>query len=374
MQLWMAAVILAGVFTLSVYGLRRGRGLYKIAAGIGAGVLSPALLGYIVLTLVFVTAVGGGEPPAQSGVSSAVSVPEPPQKPALPADYDLPLDEVPALDPDVLGVRELTYEAMPTFGTQNETTKYVLHNLLHNRLEMEFYLTKDFSVDEGTGYGILSAACETAMSYYLFGAYTTHDMYTLDEDDKVRAKVKLIYKKTDYDREARAEALEFVLKNPVPAGGFRDFEAEKAYARKIHDFIARKVTYSPIGYAPEEMFGLERYEAYQEAYNVLAEDQNTAVCAGYARGFALIAHYAGINAAWVYGNETETQSHAWNLLYPCDGSEPVVIDVTWDDTSSEDVPGQHAVSDAYFYIPHSWETEHVPSAEFEAFLAYVNEK
>lgn len=62
----------------------------------------------------------------------------------------------------------------------------------------------------------------------------------------------------EYDLEARAEAMPFVLKNPVPTEGFQDFESEKIYARKIHDFIAKKVTYSPLGYAPELMIGLEK--------------------------------------------------------------------------------------------------------------------
>jgi type IV secretory pathway VirB2 component (pilin) len=36
-------------------------------------------------------------------------------------------------------------------------------------------------------------------------------------------------------RSAKAKALEFVKKNPVPIGGFQDFESEKVYARKIHE-------------------------------------------------------------------------------------------------------------------------------------------
>lgn len=47
--------------------------------------------------------------------------------------------------------------------------------------------------------------------------------------------------------------MEFVLKNPVPEGGFADRQSEMEYARKIHDYIACKVTYSPIGYDPESM-------------------------------------------------------------------------------------------------------------------------
>lgn len=295
-------------------------------------------------------------------------------KEAKPDDYDLPISEVPELVPDILDLRTVQYDEMPTFDTQNEVTKYVLHTFLNNRFECEFYLKEDFAVDEGTGHNILNRACETAMTYYLFSAYNEFDMFTENrgDDGKVFARIKLIYTEPEYDLEARAEALEFVLKNPVPTGGFTDFESEKSYALKIHDFISKKITYSPIGYDPEGMFGMEKYEALQEAYNVLDEGQNTAVCAGYARAFALIAHYAGINAAWVYGNETETTSHAWNVIYPCDGSEAVLVDATWDDTGSDDVPGQETVSDNYFYIPLSEEYDHTASKDFSEFLEFIN--
>ena len=168
--------------------------------------------------------------------------------------------------------------------------------------------------------------------------------------------------------------MEFIAKNPVPIAGFENFEIEKAYARNIHDFVAKKVTYSPIGYNPESMFGLEKYEALQEAYSVLGEDENTAVCAAYARAFALIAQYAGINTAYVLGNQTELESHAWNVIYPRDGSEPVLVDVTWDDTESEDFPGQLIVSDRYFYIPLSEDMDHKASDNVQGFLDYINSK
>jgi hypothetical protein len=292
----------------------------------------------------------------------------------MPEDYDLPVDEVPALDPDVLNLRTISYEDMPTFGTQSEVSRFALYHFLKGEFEFECYLTADFAVDQGTGHTILYNACETAMSYYLFSAYSEYDMYTLeaDEDGRVFARVKLLYDEPELDLEARAEALEFVLKNPVPIGGFRDFDSERDYARKIHDFVAKKVTYSPIGYDPKGLFGMKKYEAYQEAYNVLAESEDTAICAGYARAFALIAQYAGINAAWVFGNETDDSSHAWNVIYPCDGSEPVLVDVTWDDNESYDAPDQDYVTDHWFYIPLSEEYDHRAAEHFDAFLRFAN--
>lgn len=291
-------------------------------------------------------------------------------------DYDLPIRDVPVFVPDILGIRDTYYTEMPTFATQNEVSKYVLYKFLNNQFELEFYLTKDFATDEATGFGILSDACEGAMSYYLFSAYRNIDLYTQDQghEDKVYAKIKIAYTRPEYDLEARAEALEFTLKNPIPDGGFKNYEEERAYALKIHDYIAKKVTYSPIGYDPESMFGLEKYEAFQEAYNVLGENQNEAVCAAYARAFALIAHYADINTVYVLGNQTEIESHAWNVIYPMDGSEAVLVDVTWDDTESNDVPGQDRVSEQYFYVPLSQEYEHNPSENMEEFVKFMNLK
>ena len=384
MTLWLTSALFvllaAGLIALALEARRKGKKAWIIAAIAILAVLLLAVLTYILLTFILLNAASKQPPDEPPGVSAfADPVPEissePPVTAApMPDDYDLPTDEVPALHPDVLGLRDAQYESVPVFGTQNEVTRFVLHNFLEERFAFELYLEKSFAVDEGTGFEILNRACETAMAYYLFSAYSEYDMYTeqRDGEDRVYAKITLIYPEPAYDLEARAEALEFVLKNPVPSGGFQDFESEKAYALKIHDFIAKKITYSPLGYDPEKMLGMEKYEAYQEAYNVLAETENTAVCAGYARAFALIAQYAGINAAWVFGNETDTESHAWNVIYPCDGSEAVLVDVTWDDTESDDSPEQTYVSNAYFYIPLSEEYAHAAAGYFDEFLRFVN--
>ncbi len=378
-------LVAAGLVAMLLFARRRGKTRLLVAGVLAAAVLLLALAAYLLLTLIFANAAESAPPdelPSSAEPASPTPdlTPEPTPAPVtpepMPADYDLPTEELPEFHPDPLELRSLSFEEMPTFGTQNEVTRYVLYQFLNNRFSCAFYLTKALAVDEGTGYGVLSRACETAMSYYLFSAYTEFDMYTTNqgEADRVYAKITLNFTKADLDLEARAEALEYVLKNPVPIGGFRDFEAEKAYALKIHDYIARKITYSPIGYNPELLLGLEKYEALQEAYNVLGETENSAVCAGYARAFALIAQYAGINAAWVFGNETETESHAWNVIYPCDGSEPVLIDVTWDDGESEDFVGQEFVSDRYFYIPLSRETDHRPAPYFADFFDFVNKR
>ncbi|NLC25179.1 MAG: hypothetical protein GX777_00920, partial [Fastidiosipila sp.] len=76
---------------------------------------------------------------------------------------------------------------------------------------------------------------------------------------------------------------------------------------------------------------------------------------------------------YVYGNEEDISSHAWNMIYPCDGSEAVLIDLTWNDTYSNDVPDQDFVSDYYFYLDLSADYEHTMADNYADFLQYINE-
>ena len=285
----------------------------------------------------------------------------------------LTVEDVPTLVPDVLNLREKNYEDIPFLETQEQLSEYALWNLLYGRTEFEFRLSWDLSY--GLSQVALSRACEAAMSYYLFSSYQEWDLYTKDDGDpdSIYGKIKLVYDAPELDREARLEAFRYVVKNPPPEGGFSDYDEERQYARKIHDYVACKVTYDPMGYNPELLLGMTRYDDLQEAYNVLGENQDTAVCAAYARAFALICQYAGINCAWVRGNETEESSHAWNVIYPCDGSEPVLVDVTWDDGQSIDTVGQTDVDDSYFYIPLSSDYEHEADENMAGFLQYINE-
>lgn len=354
-------------------------------------VLSTALLAFIVYALLTFILIGAADdPPSTQPSVSVTATTSRPTQTSQPETFttlttstsptttvntvDPEVEADPSQHPDVLGLRDLLYQETPTFASQNEVTKYILHKFLNNDFDFNFYIREEFYFDEDLEKEIVSAACETAMSYYLFSAYEIIDMYVeYDElNEKYLATVKLEYKEPEFDRQAREAAVEFLKDNPAPAAGFNDFENEKAYAKEIHDFIARRITYAPIGYDPENLSYLEHYEAYQEAYNALAAPDYTAVCAGYARGFALIAQYAGINAAYVYGNEDEISSHAWNMIYPCDGSEPVLVDMTWNDTFSDDVPGQDYVYDYYFYLSLEDDYEHFPEAYYADFLHFIN--
>ncbi|NLC40508.1 MAG: hypothetical protein GX763_06285 [Clostridiaceae bacterium] len=392
LALFVIALLIIGIIGLILSFRRRKEKKWMIPLII---VLSAALLAFIIyalLTFIFINA--ADDPQSTQPLASVTETTVRTTQTSVPQTFTTPTTTTsptttvsspvnivdpereadPSLHPDVLGLRDLIYQETPTFARQNEVTKYILHKFLNDDFDFNFYIREEFYFDEGLEKEILSAACETAMSYYLFSAYEIIDMYVeYDElNNKYLATVKLEYKEPEYDRQAREAAVEFLRDNPVPAGGFTDFEDEKAYAKEIHDFIARRITYAPIGYDPENLSYLEHYEAYQEAYNALAAPDYTAVCAGYARGFALIAQYAGINAAYVYGNEDEISSHAWNMIYPCDGSEPVLVDMTWNDTFSDDVPGQDYVYDYYFYLSLGDDYEHFPEAYYADFLHFIN--
>ena len=343
--------------------------LLRVGGLIFLGMMLIVVAGYIILTFLLVDDKKNNHPKKVDSVKQVIAK-------AKPESFDLLTSDVPLEYPDAIGISQEKYEEKPVFKTKNELAKFILYQFYHNSFEFDFYLDRSVAVDEGTGYAMLNDACDLAMCYYPFSAYKPYDMYATESGDEkgLNARIKLNYTQPDFDLEARAEALEFVMKNPVPNGGFKNVKEEKAYAQKIHDFVARRVTYSPIGYDPEKLREVETYAAYQEAYNVLEENQTEAVCAGYARAYSLIANYAGINVAWMRGNETETQSHAWNVLYPCDGSNPVLVDATWDDTESLDVIGQTDVVDRCFYISLEEEYEHVPVAQMDEFLKFINHK
>ena len=337
--------------------------IFSIGLSACAGRNSPE----VILTTPDITEPPSESVPAETQLPASTQTPAETQTPA-----DLTVEDVPALVPDVLKLREKKYEYMPFLETQEQLSEYALWNLLWGRTEFECRLSWDLSY--GVSAVALERSCEDAMTYYLFSSYKPWDMLTEDDGDpdSLYAKVKLVYDVPEFDLEARLSALRYVVNDPPPEGGFSDYDEERAYARKIHDYVACKVTYDPMGYTPELLLGITRYDGFQEAYNVLGENQNTAVCAGYARAFALICQYAGINCAWVRGNETEESSHAWNVIYPCDGSEPVLVDVTWDDGLSLDAAGQTEVDDTYFYIPLSCEYEHEAEQDMADFIQYLN--
>ena len=61
------------------------------------------------------------------------------------------------------------------------------------------------------------------------------------------------------------------------------------------------------------------------------------------------------------------------MIYPCDGSEPVLVDATWDDGLSFDTVGQTEVDCSYFYTPLSSEYEHEADENMASFIRYINE-
>ena len=140
---------------------------------------------------------------------------------------DLTAEDVPALVPDVLKLREKKYEDIPFLETQEQLSEYALWNLLYGRTEFECRLSWDLS--NNVSLVALERACSEAMSYYLFSSYKPWDMFTKDDGDpdSVYAKVKLVYDAPELDLEARLGAFRYVVNNPPPEGGFSDYDEER---------------------------------------------------------------------------------------------------------------------------------------------------
>ena len=172
---------------------------------------------------------------------------------------DLTVEDVPALVPDVLKLREKKYEDIPFLETQEQLSEYALWNLLYGRTEFECRLSWDLSYDVSSV--ALEQACEGAMSYYLFSSYKAWDMHTGDDGnpDSLYGKVKLVYDAPEFDLEARLGAWSYVVNNPPPEGGFSDYDEEREYARKTHDYSYSTET---------EFFVADWYMVYTKSYMV----------------------------------------------------------------------------------------------------------
>lgn len=352
-----AAAFVLIIFALGIASaLRRGKKSRSLTVLIA--VLSLALVSVIIYLMLTAVSLYRLRPVPGSEAVPVIQTPEPTPEPP---------------HPDVLGIRELKYDDMPLFTDMNQLSVYVLYNFLHENFSFQCLLDRSMVSDEGQGFFCLSAACENAMSYYLFSSYEIFDMYTEERgfDEGIWAKLGLEYTSPELDEEAMEAAKAFLASNPPPEGGFMDFESERAYCRLIHDFLADRLSYSPIGYDQALINGQDKYSARQEAYNALAGEDMTAVCAGYARGFALTAQYAGIDCAWVRGNEGPGGSHAWNVVYPCDGSEPVIVDVTWDDMYPAGSPPPEELY-RFFYVPVPEDTSHYSDGEMLSFINYIH--
>lgn len=282
-----------------------------------------------------------------------------PTKPAVP-------DIKPYFHPDPLGFTKLKYDKNPILKNTNEITKYALHMFISGNYDLTFYIPRNEMYSPMT---VMSAA-EIVRTYYLFGSCRIFNANTEDLGDKrgITARFTITKYNTDTDKQTYKVAQDYVKKHPAPDGGFKSFNAEKQYMKQVHDYVAKLVEYNPMGFNPHSLYQTNIYDAKQEAYNALIE--HSAVCAGYAKAVALIAQTAGIDCAWMWGNDNGYDSHAWNIVFPCDGSEPVVVDATWDDHYNEDSPESPLYD--YFYIPVSKDEAHRADPAMWSFLEYLH--
>ena len=400
MTLWLAALLalaaLAGLLYLYFRKKKTGRTLPAVLLG----VVLIAALGYLISGGLLLWALQDDPPtdptettaaaPATTAAASSATTEaptDPPTEPSteppveetaatLPADFEFPVDQVPQALPDPLGVSHLTYEDTPYLETPGEIITYLLNRFLNQQFDLTFYLPEALApaYDEGAAPFLVQQCLNAVKTYYLFDAMNTTTCITGQQTEDGQVLFYLTLEKEEmaeeHDLRARAAAIAYVMRHPVPEGGFTDADADREYTRQLRNDLAQRLSYDPIGLDSDNMLFASSYDGKQEAYNALVEEDQSVVCAGYARGFALVAHYAGIDCAYVTGNrDPETDSsHAWNILYPCDGSMPELIDVTWDDSDLVGEDGRPIISDNFFYIPLDQVYDHTPDAEVEAFL------
>lgn len=164
MPLWLASVLFllvaAGIIVMLLVARRKGKKTWINLFIVIASIILFIILVYSLMTFLLLNSTSNQPsdvPLETSSTTSEASTTAPVTSPALvtvapmPDEYDMPTEEVPVLYPDVLGIRNIKYEEMPTFGTQNEVTQFVLYNFLNNKFEFDFYIKKDLAIDEGTG-------------------------------------------------------------------------------------------------------------------------------------------------------------------------------------------------------------------------------
>lgn len=165
--------------------------------------------------------------------------------------------------------------------------------------------------------------------------------------------------KTNLRKDELAYAANYVKNHPVPYYGFMTAEDEKAYVKAVHDYICSKTQYAWASTNVPSTAGIHQlaYGAYYEG---------SGVCNSYANAVGIICAYAGINLPYINGD-----SHAWNMIYPMDGSTFRLIDATWND---DNFP-----PDLYFWIARdqtkngSYTLEkHYPDSAIENFIIFLN--
>ena len=113
--------------------------IFSIGLSACAGRNSPE----VILTTPDITEPPSESVPAETQLPASTQTPAETQTPA-----DLTVEDVPALVPDVLKLREKKYEDMPFLETQEQLSEYALWNLLWGRTEFECRLSWDLSYGE----------------------------------------------------------------------------------------------------------------------------------------------------------------------------------------------------------------------------------
>ncbi|MDR0805036.1 MAG: hypothetical protein LBN42_04560 [Oscillospiraceae bacterium] len=255
--------------------------------------------------------------------------------------------------PDLTGAKisKSSFANKPILKDEISIGKFLLYSAFNGEYDIQFNVPTDLCVvDNKIDQTIIQKSWALAEAYYPFynsiqfgassdgkGNITWRIVLTVDSDEFLTGEIQF--------------AKDYVKNHPVPAGGFT-FQTEKEYLKGIHDTIINGTTYGSAKFT-NFVGKTDRHGSF--AYCALVEGES--VCAGYAKAMMLIAAYAGINVAYQGGYSDENDpgsAHAWNLIYPVDGSAPKLIDVTWDDPVYVDAngnpTGENGLTYDYFYI------------------------
>ncbi|MCL2086368.1 MAG: hypothetical protein FWH05_02080 [Oscillospiraceae bacterium] len=255
---------------------------------------------------------------------------------------------------DVLGLKERPVSAFNTANpTLNEMSEWGLRNALLGNFNFSFSSQKAPK---------LASVMENIYTYYphFFG------MGMQSSNGVIMLTISI---NTSYIAQEFTETVNF----PVPGIDLATTNMEKAKA--INDAIALHATYDEESFRnPEQWDNTRRTVKGQHALNIYRD--KTAVCAGYANAFSLLAFYHGINAPGISGNAGG--AHRWNWVL-CDETQTYyLVDVTWNDAERNGDTTSSGISYDYFWqsdlTARSYGTFAARrwSKDIDAFIKHVN--
>lgn len=216
--------------------------------------------------------------------------------------------------------------AYPVFGS-NSTVTYLARNLVAQETDI------DVTWIQASG-GDVRSVVQDAMNEAV-----TQNPYAFTSGwgifiESARVRVEPVYTYTDKEAQRRRVAISSAVEAITASPEVAQAPDDRTKVQAIHHAVLRAATYDYAAFA-EITAGVGSKDSAQvaqsqEAYGILID--GTAVCAGYAQAFQVLAQASGLKSVVVTGiaDGGITQGgHAWNRVW-VDGTW-LVVDTTWDD-------------------------------------------